>query len=688
MSKTLKRIISAFCCLILLPALTASNENIYHGIQKIIDIKAFASEETRIKHLSVVPDGYIGIYTVEDLDAVKNNPSANYILMNDIGLYSHCICSESFNGIFDGNMFSICLNTGQALFSTLESEGIIKNLKITGNIRTGSNEYSVFDTLGISDGRKRYVSSGSIVGFVYTNNGLIENVDFNCYVSINQSLIKQNMSEWVYNHSVFDCYSTACAFVYSNYGTIKMCHVGGSVSAFAKASGNNGSIKYSSYAYSYGLTRSNSGTILDCYADAVVSASANSTYTTGTSTGSFTGNTTSKTCGINESQTATGIIRNCYSTNKGNGVNVSQPITCGSNFINCYYPSTLGTEYNGTPIDNQYMCLQEKYVGFDFDNVWIINENSDYKYPQLRANLGEELDFSDLEEKIAMIPEDLSVYTDNSAAALNEALNNIENAYSATDQETINSYVESLTAALDSLYLEPTVSLDNDRIIRGQRVTWTVTTPDDVAWLRFTNNYTTFSGSSGTIVTSCKYDKVNTGSTEITVSDEDGTRIWIISMPMTYPGTSPSANETVTLEYKRSGSKVWKSVNSIGEGGEKTPYEKSIIVAKSADLLTNSTPGYEKFSIVSVQADKEAGTLTVVTTDDVSKIRVCYTDLDTGKIKSLAYQTTSTSVISCESENGLTTWTVKFKFKNAEDDSYNVQARGSAWGEGTTVVVH
>ena len=31
-----------------------------------------------------VPDGFTGIYNNEDLNAIRNNPSGKYILMNDI----------------------------------------------------------------------------------------------------------------------------------------------------------------------------------------------------------------------------------------------------------------------------------------------------------------------------------------------------------------------------------------------------------------------------------------------------------------------------------------------------------------------------------------------------------------------------------------------------------------------------
>ena len=38
------------------------------------------------EHNTAVPEGYIGVYTIEDLYCVRNDLTANYILMNDIDL--------------------------------------------------------------------------------------------------------------------------------------------------------------------------------------------------------------------------------------------------------------------------------------------------------------------------------------------------------------------------------------------------------------------------------------------------------------------------------------------------------------------------------------------------------------------------------------------------------------------------
>ena len=45
---------------------------------------SFAEETATQENLTEVPEGYVGIYTKEDLDNIKLDMSGKYILMNDI----------------------------------------------------------------------------------------------------------------------------------------------------------------------------------------------------------------------------------------------------------------------------------------------------------------------------------------------------------------------------------------------------------------------------------------------------------------------------------------------------------------------------------------------------------------------------------------------------------------------------
>ena len=62
--------------------------------------------------LTRVPDGYVGIYTAEDLDTIRENPDGDYILMADIDLGSALhtpigTIEAPFSGNFNGNGYRV-----------------------------------------------------------------------------------------------------------------------------------------------------------------------------------------------------------------------------------------------------------------------------------------------------------------------------------------------------------------------------------------------------------------------------------------------------------------------------------------------------------------------------------------------------------------------------------------------------
>lgn len=68
-------------------------------------------QQENINHIRSVPDGYIGIYTAEDLQNIALNTTANYIVMNDIDMADMGGASfssvENFTGVFNGNNYEI-----------------------------------------------------------------------------------------------------------------------------------------------------------------------------------------------------------------------------------------------------------------------------------------------------------------------------------------------------------------------------------------------------------------------------------------------------------------------------------------------------------------------------------------------------------------------------------------------------
>ena len=133
-------------------------------------------------HLTEVPEGYIGIYTKEDLGKINDNMAGNYILMNDIEIpgggvdqnSSNAIISNfdtidgnftstAFSGILDGNGYMVSnlfLNSNGGLFYNVT--GTIRNLDVHAVVSSGN--------------QGNYGSIGGIANLV--NGGLIENCRF------------------------------------------------------------------------------------------------------------------------------------------------------------------------------------------------------------------------------------------------------------------------------------------------------------------------------------------------------------------------------------------------------------------------------------------------------------------------------------------------------------------------------
>lgn len=75
-------------------------------------------------------------------------------------------------------------------------------------------------------------------------------------------------------------------------------------------------------------------------------------------------------------------------------------------------------------------------------------QNSDY--------LIRPADYSKVDEAISKVPEDLSVYTDETVAKLQEALNNVVRNKRITEQEVVDGYAEAINTAINSLVKKPT----------------------------------------------------------------------------------------------------------------------------------------------------------------------------------------------------------------------------------------
>ena len=98
------------------------------GLQEVV-----TEPEPTTEHLDTVPEGYIGIYTVDDFEYIRTNSEYNYILMNDIDFSGVTDWNKGndvdVEGIFDGNNYTIYnFQSDKPLF--YHCHGTIQNLNM------------------------------------------------------------------------------------------------------------------------------------------------------------------------------------------------------------------------------------------------------------------------------------------------------------------------------------------------------------------------------------------------------------------------------------------------------------------------------------------------------------------------------------------------------------------------------
>ena len=100
-------------------------------------------------------------------------------------------------------------------------------------------------------------------------------------------------------------------------------------------------------------------------------------------------------------------------------------------------------------------------------------------------------------------------------------------------------------------------------------------------------------------------------------------------------------------------------------------------------MLGLCSVGFTAGAADEIQIGSQYKYFTVTVTDDVSKICIGFVNETTCKTKTATYQTTSTNVTGIETENGISTWTIRMKITApAQNNEYTVQCRGISWDEG------
>lgn len=302
-------------------------------------------------------DGYIEVRTIEDLYNIRNDLTANYILMNDIDLTAataeggdwdyggrgwnpigsgDVYGRNAFSGIFDGNGYSI---VGMRIHTATMPSGASSGHAGLFTYVTGTVRNLNMEDVNISDG---CYYTGAIAG---ENKGTIKN----CSVS-------GQLAKGTYIGGV----------VGENYGVVSMCYNRASVSGSSRVGG---------------IAGVNCEDIFDCY---------NAGTVTSTNSDSKAGGIAGYAYGSSSDYTN---INRCYSVGKVSSASASNAYVIAfksdyTTISNAYYRSGDGVGATGTTsLTEAQLKLQTTYSGFDFDTVWTIDANAIYPYPQLQSNL-------------------------------------------------------------------------------------------------------------------------------------------------------------------------------------------------------------------------------------------------------------------------------------------------------------
>ena len=313
--------------------------------------------------ITVLEKEFTPIYTVADLYNVRNDLTANYILMNDIDLSVATADGGDYD--FNGNGWnpigSNDVYASEAFMGVFDGDGhTIKGMKID------ASSLPVEDLYG---DRKLYL------GLFANVTGTVKNLNIvDSYISESDE----------YTYSV---YAGGVAGI--NSGTIMNCSSDTEITVNGYYSkGGYGAITVRRTTYAGGITGYNTGKIYKCY-----------------NIGDITAGKEGYAGGIS-GYGSSAVVENCYNTAKISGANSAVGIQNGSTIrtsynlgqcddygissssvTNCYYLMGTGSSCTGaTPLSEEQFKDQAFLVGFDFDGIWISDPFAEYPYPQLRSN--------------------------------------------------------------------------------------------------------------------------------------------------------------------------------------------------------------------------------------------------------------------------------------------------------------
>ncbi len=353
-----------------------------------------------------VPEGYVGIYTVEEFDNIRNDTTGNYILMTDLDFsvmpddYKWKRIS-GFKGIFNGNEHIIKgLNDG--LFDSVSSATIsdvkLVDISSDGPALAKSINNTIVNNIVVADFVMTNEKGGKLSSFINSaTNSRIENCSVSATVKITsgQTVFGGILSE---NNKtpITNCYTDGTADIKAT--------TGGSIIAGIVPTNENSEILYcynnmdlklrSIYDYSLragGICYRSAANIQCCVNTGDIFVSAGNASAGASAYGITYGNGDVINC-LNTGSvralkpTDSGVGDGGTAKNLGSDVECSIDLSCKGEYITeSVYFLNDGTSSRVNALTAEEMKYEENFSKLDFENIWYIDLESGVEHPQLKG---------------------------------------------------------------------------------------------------------------------------------------------------------------------------------------------------------------------------------------------------------------------------------------------------------------
>lgn len=600
------------------------------------EMEYVAAEES-----TTIPEGYTPIYTIDDLYAINDNMSGNYILMNDIDMTDDVAKDALYD--FQGNGWMPI--GGGSTYAGGEFSGIFDgNGHTISGLRIEVTDWSA----GVTD-YKAYL------GLFAYNSGTIKNV----------TVKSGKISNSLRNTAIYA--GTICGY---NAGTISNCHsfveidlklydavYDGKIyclSYIGGIAGRSGTISYSSNAGSINVAiiKDYVGKNYDTYIGGIAGyASAVSySYNIGNISSTTDGDSLYINCG--GILGGEGSVSNCYNAGivQGGGIVGYGPCTncyslsdgIGSGKLTyCYYKNDGTSQTDAVALSDAQMKSKVRFSGFDFDTVWYIDSTSHYPYPQLRDNphvtatVEHVYDDGTVVTPATCVATGLKRYTCTVCGETKDEVLPIDStAHGAerTDSESGNVYCSLCGALIREASNETEISTDEKNfVLEGVSATL-----DEAIELNF---YLGVPTATDTYIVTFKQRE---NSKTVTLTDSLLTTVNEKSMyKVSYPLNAKEINDDVTISIKNNKGFSFTLYSDAG-----TEYGATYSVSAADYLKTLSGKDDKTTALVNALLDygNSAQTYFGYYTDDVESVSDSIAAVTAGQMDSTAYGKTGTIV--------------------------------------------